>query len=123
MVSEKNQKDLTTKQVIVPAKYFLQAVAGDKAVRYPVSLIVLSRRGGGASYLMNSAEELLSICHSKDVFECGVIHAGWKKKHIHMELKEDGRMVIHKGLLPEKRHMDTLEEKDVRELYDKLLMA
>ncbi len=123
MVSEKSQKDFTTKQVIVPAKYLLQAIAGDKRVSYPVFVIVISRRGGGASYLINSAEELLSICHSKSVFECGVVHAGWKRKHIHIELKEDGRLGIHKEVLPGKRHMDTLDENDVVELYGKILTA
>lgn len=122
MVSEKNQKDFTTKQVIVPAKYLLQTVAGDKTVSYPVSVIILSRNGG-TSYLMNSADELLSICHSKNVFECGVVHAGWNKKHIHIEMKEDGRMVIHKELLPGRHHLDTLEEKDVIELYNKIFLA
>lgn len=79
MVSKKNQKDLRIKQVTVPAKYFLQAAAKDKTVPYPVSVIVLRRRGGGMSYLMSSADELLSICRLRNVFECGVIRAGWKR--------------------------------------------
>lgn len=121
MVSEKNQKELRTKQVTVSAKYFLQVAARDKTVPYPVSVIVLSQRGGGMSYLMSNADELLSICQSRNVFECGVIRAGWKKKHIHIELKEDGRMAIDKEMMPGKHHMDVLEKQDVMELYNKII--
>lgn len=44
-----------------------------------------------------------------------------EKKHIHIELEEDGRMAIHKEILPGKRHMDVLEEQDVMELYNKIM--
>ena len=44
-----------------------------------------------------------------------------EKKHIHIELEEDGRMAIDKEILPGKRHMDVLEEQDVMELYNKIM--
>lgn len=121
MVKEKNMSEYTTKQLTVPAKYFLQTIAADKITPYPVSLVILSKIGGGISYRIDNTEELISICHSKAVYESGVIYACRKKGRWHIELKEDGRFVVEKAFLPQKSHMGILDASEVARLYDQLI--
>jgi len=111
-----NQKERTTKQVIVPAKYFLQEMAADTAMVYPVQVSVLWR-GGGSTHAIRSAAELLDMTKSKQFFECGVIRATRKNGHMYVDLMKEGRMLMDLQLLPHRCHMSTLVRKDVAQLY------
>lgn len=112
----KNQKERTTKQVIVPAKYFLQEVIEDTSMMYPVQVSVVGR-GGGSTHTIHSASEIQEILKAKQFFECGVIRATKKNGRMYVDLMKEGNMLIPINLLPHRYHMSTLVRKDVAQLY------
>lgn len=113
---QNNKKKWTTKQVIVPAKYFLQQMAEDETMVYPAQVSILWR-GGGSTHTIHSAKELNEIVKSKQVFECGVIRATKKAGRMHVDLMKEGKMLLDVAVLPHRYHMSTLVRNDVTQLY------
>ncbi len=112
-----NQKEeRTTKQVIVPAKYFLQEMAEDKDMVYPAQVSVLGRTGG-STHTIDSVAELLGITKAKQFFECGVIRATKKNGRMYVDLMKEGKMTIDIARLPHRRHLSILVRQDVAQLY------
>lgn len=105
-----------TKQLIVPAKYFLSCLAGDLNTTYPVNIFLLCQNGG-AGRSVKSGKELKSLCVSKDIYQSSVISAEKTSKGVHIELMKNGRYTVDYSCMPERRHMETLTRTEVIRLY------
>lgn len=109
------RRKYTTKQVIVPAKYLFSCIARDPETKYPVEINILGRYG--SSHQVNNRTELEEACKIKMFFENGVIAVTKRNGRFSIDLKQGGNLTIKKELLPLRRHLDTLTESQVRELY------
>ena len=112
------RREYTTKQVIVPAKYLFSCIARDPETKYPVEVNILGRYG--SCHQMNSRAELEKACRTKMYFENGVVCAKKRNGRFCIDLKQGGALAVKKELLPMRRHLDTLTESQVRELYQAL---
>lgn len=112
------RREYTTKQVVVPAKYMLSCIARDPETKYPVEINILGRYG--SCYQVNNKTELEEACRTKMYFENGVASMAKRNGRFSIDLKQGGCLTIKKELLPMRRHLDTLTESQVRELYQAL---
>lgn len=112
------RREYTTKQVIVPAKYLLSCIARDPETVYPVEISVLGRYG--SCHQVSNKAELEEACRTRMYFENGVTCATRRNGRFCIDLKQGGALTIKKELLPMRRHLDTLTESQVRELYKDL---
>lgn len=113
---DSKKRTYKTKQIIIPAKYFLNCIANDKTVRYPVN-IFLKYPNGGTCRSVHSGHELKDLCASKDIYQSSVICAVKTFRGFHVELMKDGYYTVEYTCMPERRHMDTLIRREVLQLY------
>lgn len=106
----------TTKQVIVPVKYFLKMIAADITVAYPVIVSVLSKRDCGCYYL-DSPDKVRNLLNLKSVYECGIMRVSRIQNHFYVDIRKDQGLTIERSVLPYCRHMSTLMWDDVKKLY------
>lgn len=107
----------TTKQVIVPAKYFLKLIAEDAAVKYPVTVSVFSKRDCG-SYYLDSPDKIRNLLNSKSVYECRIMRVCRIQNYFYVDIwKGDQGLTIERSVLPYCGHMSTLKSDDVKRLY------
>jgi len=111
--------DMKTKQLIVPAKYILGAIADSPNTKYPMSVSVLVWNGG-ASYQISNREELMNLCAIRDVYQSSLMRLGKKDGRFIVELCKDARLTVHRDTLPERRHMETLVKQQAYELFSNM---
>lgn len=114
------KREFTTKQVIVPARYFLECIAKDEDTKYPVEVSILGRYG--CCHQFENASDLLAASRNKMFFENSVIKAVKRNGRFSIDLGHDGRMTIDKKVLPMRRHMETLIMPQVKELHQTLFI-
>lgn len=112
------KREYTTKQVVVPAKYLFSCIASDPETKYPVEVNILGRYG--SCHQVNDSKELEEARRTKMYFENGVTSVTKRNGRFSIDLKQGGSLTIKKALLPMRRHLDTLTESQVRELYQGL---
>ena len=107
---------IKTKQLIIPAKYILKCIAEDPETKYPVGVFIRTGKTGSAMYL-NTPKEIMDYCRSKDVFQSSLIRIGKTDRGTFVDMKKDGTYMADKDFMPERRHMETLLDTQVKRFY------
>ena len=112
MKNEKNK----TKQFIVPAKYIIECVVDDKKTVYPVALSILDGRTNATHYV-KTRNDLYDLCLSADVYRSSLLRICRKENGTFIDLSKNGRFTVDADFMPERRHMETLMKKQVKDMY------
>lgn len=108
-----------TKQLIIPAKYILGCVADDPETVYPVGVIIRTGTVGSAMYL-HSPKEIRDYCKSRDTFQSSLVRIGKSRRETLVEIAKNGTYLAELEFMPERRHMETLLEGQVKKMYQLL---
>lgn len=115
--SPKKKRIYTTKQLIVPARYFLECLASRTV--YPISLSLLYA-GGGVCRSISNQTELQAFIQWEELNESNLIYIRYLNSRLYIELCNDGRLTVDKKLLPGVYHMSVLSRCEVIRLWKQL---
>lgn len=114
--TDQKKKEHTTKNVIVPARYFLACAAEEENIRFPV-LLSLRYPDGGASRKIDSRTELTQIRKVEGIAKRNLVYFRAFGKILYLEFAKKGTYTIDKKWLPEIPHGAELSERDVKRLW------